>query len=102
MKTVSEIIREAMIATGKTDGQISRDIPVSQVQLWKFRNGRTVPLASTIDSLASWLGLTVAPIATAPAAKTAPKKASSRRGASRRRSSPPTRIRGASSEPKPK
>ncbi|MCI0358296.1 MAG: hypothetical protein L0211_07425 [Planctomycetaceae bacterium] len=95
MKTISETVREAMIATGKNDWQVSREVPVSQPQLWKFRTGRSVPLASTIDALAAWLGLELV-----PARPASPKKASGRRGVTRRRSSPQTRKVSASHEPK--
>ena len=80
MKTVSEIVREAMAATGKNDWEISREVKVSQPQLWAFRNGTSNPKASTIDALAAWLGLQLV-----PAAPPVSKKAKRRRGVTRRR-----------------
>jgi transcriptional regulator with XRE-family HTH domain len=57
-KPISETIREAMIATGLNDLEISRQVGVSQPQLWHFRRGSN-PKASTIDKLADWLGFTL-------------------------------------------
>jgi transcriptional regulator with XRE-family HTH domain len=95
MKSISETVRAAMIATGLNDWEVSRQVAVSQPQLWQFRNGTSNPKASTIDALAAWLGLELV-----PAKRPASKKASGRGGVTPRRSSPQPRKRGASHEPK--
>jgi transcriptional regulator with XRE-family HTH domain len=56
--SLSETIRRAMIATGLSDLEISRQTGVTQPQLWKFRHGQADLRSSSIDKLAAWLRVT--------------------------------------------
>jgi ribosome-binding protein aMBF1 (putative translation factor) len=58
--TLSEQVRQAMIASGINDLELSRHVDVAQTNLRSFRRGESDARASTLDKLAAFLGLTLA------------------------------------------